>query len=95
MNTEKSFMVLSGIILGCLLIVASIFFTVQEGQIALVLRIGEFISDANNEPKVHRPGLHLKAPIMDKVVRLSTKIQSINEQATRILTKEQKPVEVD
>ena len=95
MNTEKSFMVLSGVILAGLLIIASVFFTVQEGQAALVLRIGEFKSNENAEPIVYRPGLHFKAPIIDKVVKLSAKIQSINEQATRILTKEQKPVEVD
>ena len=96
MKAEKSLMILSIFILLTIIVISTVFFTVSEGSVALVLRLGEFISEENKPlPKIYRPGLHIKYPIVDRVVRLSTKIQSINEQSSRVLTKEQKPVELD
>lgn len=95
MNNTNSAVTLLTIILGFLMLLSSSIFIVTEGEVSMVLRIGKFITENDNSPVMYRPGLHFKAPILDKVVKLSTKIQSINEQSTRILTKEQKPVEVD
>jgi membrane protease subunit HflC len=95
MIQNQSAMTIAAAILGLLMILTSSLFIVREGEVSMVLRIGKFITHDNDIPVIYKPGLHVKAPLIDKVVKLSTKIQSINEQATRILTKEQKPVEVD
>ena len=95
MKSNQSAMTFAAFFLGLLMIFSSSLFIVREGEVSMVLRIGKFITQENDAPVIYEPGLHFKAPLIDKVVKLSTKIQSINEQATRILTKEQKPVEVD
>ncbi|MDA9832562.1 protease modulator HflC [Gammaproteobacteria bacterium] len=95
MKSNQSAMTFAAFFLGLLMIFSSSLFIVREGEVSMVLRIGKFITQENDDPVIYEPGLHFKAPLIDKVVKLSTKIQSINEQATRILTKEQKPVEVD
>lgn len=60
-----------GIILVLLLAIifsASPFFTVEQGEAGVVLRFGKIV-------KVADPGLNFKVPIMDRVTRMSTRIE--------------------
>ena len=95
MKMEKQLMSLSILVIVAMLVISSAFFTVTEGSRSLVIRIGEFVSNDQNDPIIYYPGLHFKIPIIDRVININSKIQSFNEKSTRILTKEQKPVEVD
>src|SRR5688500_844868 len=47
---------------------ASPFFTVEQGEAGVVLRFGKVV-------KVASPGLNFKLPIMDRVTRMSTRIE--------------------
>jgi regulator of protease activity HflC (stomatin/prohibitin superfamily) len=47
---------------------ASPFFTVEQGEAGVVLRFGKVV-------KVASPGLNMKIPIMDRVQRMSTRIE--------------------
>jgi regulator of protease activity HflC (stomatin/prohibitin superfamily) len=47
---------------------ASPFFTVEQGEAGVVLRFGKVA-------KVAQPGLNFKVPVMDRVVRMSTRIE--------------------
>lgn len=62
---------IGGIIVVLLLAIifsASPFFTVDQGEAGIVLRFGKVA-------KVAPPGLNFKVPVMDRVVRMSTRIE--------------------
>lgn len=67
-------------------------FTIQEGESALILRLGKIVSASNNEPKVLQPGLHFKIPFFDSVRIFDTRLQDLatpSSQPLTIVTKEQ------
>lgn len=70
-------------------------FVVQEGNRGIVLRFGKVLRDAQDNPKVYEPGLHFKMPMIDTVKVLDARIQTMNNEADRFVTKETKDVMVD
>lgn len=64
-------------------------FTVNEGESALVLQFGHV------ERADYEPGLHVKIPFVQQVVRLDNRILSLDAQPERYFTKEKKSVDVD
>lgn len=70
-------------------------FVVQEGNRGIVLRFGKVLRDAQDNPKVYEPGLHFKMPLIDTVKVLDARIQTMNNEADRFVTKETKDVMVD
>jgi len=71
-------------------------YTVHEGQRALVLRLGELVLNPNTQqPKVMKPGLHFKLPLISKVHKFDIRLQTLEVESSRILTAEQKYLLVD
>lgn len=70
-------------------------FVVQEGQRGIVLRFGKVLRDDENKPLVYAPGLHLKIPFIESVKMLDARIQTMDNQADRFVTKEKKDLIVD
>ena len=70
-------------------------FIVNEGQVAIVSRVGEFLKDSEDKAIIYRPGLHLKIPFVDHVNYLNSKIQTIDSSADRFITSEQKDLIVN
>ncbi|ACY83202.1 protease modulator HflC [Edwardsiella piscicida] len=70
-------------------------FVVQEGQRGIVLRFGKVLRDDENKPLVYAPGLHLKIPFIESVKTLDARIQTMDNQADRFVTKEKKDLIVD
>lgn len=70
-------------------------FVVQEGTRGIVLRFSKVIRNDNNIPVVYEPGLHFKIPFIDSVKALSSKIQTMDNQADRFVTREKKDLIVD
>lgn len=71
------------------------FYTVKESQRALVLRLGKIVKNNEGEAKVVGPGLHMKLPFITVIRKFDYRLQTIDVQSSRILTKEQKYVLVD
>ncbi|HSW93928.1 MAG TPA: protease modulator HflC [Gammaproteobacteria bacterium] len=70
-----------------LLTVSFSFFTVQEGYAALILRLGKIEKDSKtHEPKVLRPGLHVKIPFLDSVRQFDMRMQELSATDARALT---------
>jgi regulator of protease activity HflC (stomatin/prohibitin superfamily) len=74
-RTSSGFMKVGGWIGGIIVLLvlaiifsASPFFTVEQGEAGVVLRFGKVT-------KVAPPGLNFKIPIMDRVVKMSTRIE--------------------
>ncbi|AKJ41029.1 protease modulator HflC [Pragia fontium] len=70
-------------------------FVVEEGSRGIVLRFGKVLRDSQDNPKVYEPGLHFKMPLIDSVKLLDARIQTMNNQADRFVTKETKDLIVD
>jgi membrane protease subunit HflC len=70
-------------------------FTVTEGQHAMLLRLGRLVKDTTGQALILAPGLHIKAPFIDRVYLLDTRIQTLDIKSSRIVTKEKKDVMVD
>lgn len=86
------------IIVIVLLLMLSCFFTIQQGQAALVLRLGKLIKgnslqDASG--KIYSPGLHVKLPLLDSVRQFDMRLQTLDIQSSRMMTAEKKDVLVD
>ncbi|MBM94016.1 MAG: HflC protein [Legionellales bacterium] len=86
---------ISGIIF-LILISFSTFFTVQQGEKALVVRLGELTGSQNDDGgQIYLPGLNFKMPLIDHVLRFDARLQTFEQKSSRILTVEQKYVLVD
>ena len=70
-------------------------FVVQEGERGIVLRFGKVLRDSENKPQVFAPGLHFKIPFIETVKTLDARIQTMDNQADRFVTKEKKDLIVD
>lgn len=92
-------------VLVVLFVGISSIFTVKEGQQAVVLRFGKMVLNAQGQPEVVEPGLHVKVPLIDQVRKFDVRLHTLdvatsNEYADargapRIMTAEQKEVIAD
>ncbi|MXP67680.1 protease modulator HflC [Pantoea sp. Aalb] len=90
---RKSIIVFTMIIPVFLLLFS--FFIIQEGQRGIVLRFGKVVRDDENRPKNFMPGPHFRIPFIEKVKYLDARIQTMDNQADRFLTKEKKDLIID
>jgi membrane protease subunit HflC len=91
-------LIISGIVLVFFLATLSLF-TVNEGEGAILLRLGQIVSCGKNKTAcVYGPGLHLKLPFFDHVRILDTRLQELSTsslQPLTVVTKEQTYLVVD
>lgn len=78
-----------------LMVLYASLFVVQEGQRGIVLRFGKVLRDNENKPLIYAPGLHFKIPFIETVKTLDARIQTMDNQADRFVTKEKKDLIVD
>lgn len=83
------------LIIVVLVVLYASLFVVQEGQRGIVLRFGKVLRDDDNKPLVFAPGLHFKIPFLESVKSLDARIQTMENQADRFVTKEKKDLIVD
>ena len=86
-------------VIAIIIIVLVVFFTsifvVREGERGISLRFGKVLRDGDNKPLVFEPGLHFKLPFIESVKLLDARIQTMDNQADRFVTKEKKDLIVD
>lgn len=71
-------------------------YVVQEGQQALLLRLGKIQMDsATGKAYIKGPGLHFKTPFVMQAKIFDTRLQTLDIKSSRIMTAEQKDVLVD
>ena len=83
------------LVIVVLVILYASLFVVQEGQRGIVLRFGKVLRDDENKPQVYAPGLHFKVPFIETVKSLDARIQTMDNQTDRFVTKEKKDLIVD
>ncbi len=91
---HKAYLFVVLIVIVALVLMSSLF-TVSEGQRAILLKLGEIVTDLKTgQAEVMQPGLHAKMPFITTVYPFSVKLQTMNVDSQRILTAEQKYVMV-
>ncbi len=83
------------VIIVVLVVLYASLFVVQEGQRGIVLRFGKVLRDDENKPQVYAPGLHFKIPFIETMKSLDARIQTMDNQADRFVTREKKDLIVD
>jgi len=83
------------IILALFLLLSFSLFTVREGQEAIVLRLGKIETNGDGKAIIYQPGLHFKYPIINNVRLFDIRLQTLDIQSSRIVTREKKDVIVD
>lgn len=79
-----------------LMLFASGLFVVNQGEKAIILRLGRIVHDkTKGDVLVLAPGLHLKTPLIEVVRRFDTRLQTLDIKSSRMVTKEKKDVIVD
>lgn len=80
-------------ILGVLILSGT--FIVNEGESALLLRLGKLTTNSTGEVNVIGPGLHFKIPFIYQVKIFDTRLQTLDIKSSRMVTREKKDVMVD
>lgn len=88
MDDIKKILIPIAVALLALIVYAS-FFTVQQWETAIKLRLGEIVKSD------YDPGLHLKVPVLNNIMRFDARIQTLDSRPQRFLTIEKKDVIVD
>ena len=70
-------------------------YVVNEGQNALLIRLGQLVLNPQKKVFVANPGPHLKWPFIEEVKLFDTRLQTFDIQSSRILTAEKKDLLVD
>lgn len=70
-------------------------FTVAEGERGIVIRFGKVAQDEQGAPVVYQPGLHMKIPFIERIVKLDARVKTLDGSPDRFTTSEQKDVIVD
>ncbi|HVI51079.1 MAG TPA: protease modulator HflC [Candidatus Sulfotelmatobacter sp.] len=73
-------------------LLSSSMFVVNQGEMALVLRFGA-VSDPENPVKT--PGLHVKLPLVEDVVRFDARLLDVDPPAEQMILADQKRIVVD
>lgn len=79
-------------LLALLIIASSSLFVVNQAEQALVLRFGAV---ADPENPIKGPGLHVKKPFIEDVVRYDTRLLDVDPPAEQVILADQKRIEVD
>lgn len=77
------------VIFALVLVASNSLFVVKETERAVLLQFGELV-----DPDI-APGLHVKIPFINRVVKFDGRIQTADAEPTRFLTLEQKALMVD
>ncbi|MDT9587277.1 MAG: protease modulator HflC [Candidatus Arsenophonus melophagi] len=85
----------SVVIVIALIVMYMSIFTVQQIERGIILRFGKVVRDGDHKPAIYEPGLHIKIPFIEKVKMLDARIQTLDVQADRYLTRENKDLMVD
>lgn len=90
----KNFILVIIVALGFL--ASGALFVIEEGSKAIVIQFGKVQRDSETgETTVFEPGLHFKLPFFDRVVKLDSRIQTLDEVPDRFVTSEKKDLIVD
>ena len=81
--------------LFAVMVVSKSIYIVEETEKGLILRFGKVLRDAENLPQVNPPGLHFKAPFIDSVVLIDSRVQLMDGDPDVFTTSNKEFLDVD
>lgn len=84
-----------GVILLVIIMILACAYSINEGQQGLLLRLGKIMLNDQGTPAVKEPGLHFKWPLINSVEIFDTRLQTLEIESSRMVTKNKKDVLVD
>ena len=93
MNQNRIFLI-TGIVIGVVILLANTLYIVGQQQQAIVLRLGEPVRTVNS-PTTFDPGLKAKIPFVEQVVRFDRRNIGVEATKEEILTADQQRLVVD
>jgi modulator of FtsH protease HflC len=91
---SRRFVALSVVAIAFLVVVANTLFIVEQREQAIITRFGEPMR-VINPPQSPDPGLHMKTPFLDQVIRLDKRNQSLEADQEEIVAADQERLVVD
>lgn len=82
------------VVLLFIMFAQSVFYSVTQGSVAMISRLG-YLQTCKGDPCLYQPGLHIRFPLIDNVIIVDARLQNIDVPSSRVLTEEQKSVDVD
>jgi len=82
-------------VLVAFVVVSKSLYIVEQTEKGLILRFGKVLRDVENNPEVYDPGLHFKAPFVDNVVLLDTRVQLMDGSPDVFTTQNKEFLDVD
>lgn len=93
MNNVSRFLLV--VVAVSLLLISQSVFVVMPDHSALVVHLGDLKDNARGDVIIYQAGLHFKLPFVDKLVMIDKRLQSFVVPSSRVLTQDQKSVNVD
>lgn len=81
--------------IGILVLLFSSIFRVNQGDQAVILKLGELNRSSNGQVKIYMPGLHFKIPVIEEVKPYDIRLRTLMVDSSRVVTNEQKDVIID
>lgn len=78
-----------------LLLIFSSIFQVNQGNEAIILKLGELNQTKDGQVKVYMPGLHMKIPLIEQLKTYDMRLRTLTVDSSRVVTNEQKDVIID
>lgn len=69
-------------------------FYVAEGERGIVIRFGK-VAQEEGKALVYQPGIHVKIPFIERIIKLDARLKTLDGQADRYITSEKKDLIVD
>ncbi|GGF94044.1 MULTISPECIES: protease modulator HflC [Cysteiniphilum] len=83
------------VVIVALLLIFSSMFRVNQGNEAVILKLGELNQTRDGQVKVYTPGLHFKIPLIEQVKTYDMRLRTLTVDSSRVVTNEQKDVIID
>ena len=83
------------LVLLVIIVASKSLYIVEQTEKGLILRFGKVLRDVENIPEVYEPGLHVKAPFVDSVVLLDTRVQLMDGSPDVFTTQNKEFLDVD
>lgn len=81
--------------LVALIVVSKSIYIVEETHKGLILRFGKVLRDAEKVSEIYSPGIHFKAPFVDTVVLIDTRVQLMDGRPDVFTTQNKEFLDVD
>lgn len=93
MNSKAPFIAFVAIF--SLFALADSVFVIKQTERALKLRFGKVLRDSEELPVTYEPGLHFKTPFVEKVIKLDSRVQTMDGSPNVFTTSDKQFLDVD